>query len=209
METSITDLEVAGGNICVRGVPERSRAYAQVLARSGVGNLLGRGTFTNTAQPDPVSGEAGSATHYHQAVSAAQVAVDTATGRVQVLNVQAATFAGVMINPTLCELQLEGTVFMGMGQALFEEVLHDAGTLVNASLAEYTLPSFRDSPVQAGAILLEDRDAGEVHGIGENAMPAVPPAIANAVVDAIGVRIHDLPITPQKVLRALRSSAGG
>jgi CO/xanthine dehydrogenase Mo-binding subunit len=209
METSIADLEVAGGRVGVRGVPERSRAYAQVLAHSGVGNLLGRGTFTNTAQPDPVSGEPGSATHYHQAVSAAQVAVDTETGRVRVLNVQAATFAGVMINPTLCELQLEGTMFMGMGQALFEEVVHDAGTLMNASLADYTIPAFSDSPDQAGAILLEDRAAGEVHGIGENVMPAVPPAIANAVANAVGVRIRDLPITPEKVLQAWRASAAG
>ncbi len=193
--------------MAVRGVPERDLSYADVLARGRVGNLLGRGTFVNTAPPDPVTGEPGSATHYHQAACAAQVAVDPETGRVELRSLQASTFAGVMINPTLCELQIEGTAVMGLGQALLEEVVFDEGRMVNPSLADYTIPSFEDVPSETGAILLENLEHGEVHGIGENVMPAVAPAIANAVADAVGVRIRDLPITPEKILRAIRERA--
>jgi CO/xanthine dehydrogenase Mo-binding subunit len=209
LETSPADLEVKDASVRVRGVPERSLTFAQVLARSRAGNLLGKGSFTNTAAPDPVTGEPGTATHYHQAACAAQVAVDTRTGEVRVSNLQSATFAGVMINPTLCELQLEGTATMGLGQALFEEVVYDNGTMVNPSLGDYTIPAFRDVPPRIGAIRAEDLERNEVHGIGENLQPAVPPAIANAVADAIGARVYDLPITPEKVLAALRRATRG
>jgi carbon-monoxide dehydrogenase large subunit len=202
----MADLEVESGSVRVRGVPEKSLSYAQVIARSRAGNLLGRGTFTNTAEPDPISGQPGAATHYHQAVCAAQVAVDIRTGHVEVLDLQPATFAGVMINPTLCELQLEGTAVMGLGQALFEEVVCENGAMVNPSLADYIIPAIRDVPYRIGTVLAEDIERNEVHGIGENAQPAIAPAIANAITDAVRVRVYDLPITPEKVLTALRNS---
>ena len=207
LEAAPDDLVLRDGWVELEGVPERRLTYGDVMTKARVGNVQGDGAFTNRAAPDPLTGQPGTSTHYHQAVGAAKVAIDPETGRVRLLSVQAGTFAGVMINPALCELQVESSLTMGLGQALFEECVYDAGRVVNPSLADYTIPSFQDLPTAAGAILLEDVARGEVHGIGENPLPTIPPAIANAIANAVGVRIYDLPITPEKVLRALREKA--
>jgi CO/xanthine dehydrogenase Mo-binding subunit len=96
-------------------------------------------------------------------------------------------------------------VLFGLGQALFEEVLYDTdGRLANPNLSEYMIPSFEDVPQKLTVHLLEPEGATEVHGIGETALPPVRPAIGNAISRAIGVRLFDLPLTPEKILRALK-----
>ena len=122
-----------------------------------------------------------------------------------------AVFAGRMINPTLCELQTESNLVNGVGQALFEQLVYDDGQLTNGSLADYTIPAFRDLPSRGhiGMEHIEDLAVGSVHGIGETLLPAVPPAIANAVFNACGARVRDLPISPEKVLRTLATSSSG
>jgi CO/xanthine dehydrogenase Mo-binding subunit len=108
-----------------------------------------------------------------------------------------------MINPIQCELQVRGAALMGLGQSLFEELLSDdTGTVLNANLADYLIPSFLDVPRGLDETILETPGTIEAHGIGETGLPAVPPAIANAVARATGARIRDLPITPEKILRA-------
>jgi CO/xanthine dehydrogenase Mo-binding subunit len=91
-----------------------------------------------------------------------------------------------------------------VGQALFEEMIFDAGQLQNGSLADYMVAYPADMPAQLGVITLENLVLGEIHGIGETGLPPVAPAIGNAIARATGVRITDLPITPEKILRALR-----
>jgi CO/xanthine dehydrogenase Mo-binding subunit len=98
-------------------------------------------------------------------------------------------------------------VAFGVGQALFEEMLYDNGQLQNATLADYMIASFRDIPRDLGVTVVEGEPGCEIHGIGETSLPAVMPAIGNAVFRATGVRITDLPITAEKVLRALREQA--
>jgi CO/xanthine dehydrogenase Mo-binding subunit len=110
-----------------------------------------------------------------------------------------------VVNPRLCELQIEGSNFFGLGQALFEEMVYDDGQIVNPNLADYMIPSFKDVPREIGISLLEHRGAGDIHGVGETSLPPVAPAVANAVYNAVGVRITDLPITPEKVLRGLEA----
>ena len=108
-----------------------------------------------------------------------------------------------MINPRQCELQTEGSTLFGLGQALFEEMLYDGGRLINPNLSDYMIPSFQDLPDRFTLNIVEQPGSGEIHGIGETSVPPVMPAIANAVSRAIGVRITDLPLTPEKVRAAL------
>jgi CO/xanthine dehydrogenase Mo-binding subunit len=83
-------------------------------------------------------------------------------------------------------------------------VYDDNGQVVNKNLGDYMIPSFEDGPQELRVTLLEQEGAGEIHGIGETSLPPVMPAIANAIYNAVGVRITDLPITPEKVLRGLK-----
>ncbi len=212
-ELAADTLEVAAGDVVLRdgrasvvGAPDRGLDFGALIQRANRGNLMGRGTYVTTAKPDPETGAPGASAHYHQAVGSAEVAVDPATGRVRVLKLHAGVFAGIAINPTLCELQVEGSALFGMGQALSEAIHLDNGQITNANLGDYLIPGPRDLP-RLETALHEDPEHGEVHGLGEVAAPVAAPAIANAVYDAVGVRIRDLPITPERVLRALRARA--
>ena len=135
-----------------------------------------------------------------------EVEVDTETGKVEILTFHSTVYAGRMVNPRLCELQTEGSTFLGLGQALFEELVYDDGQLVTRNLADYMIPSFADVPRRVESAILERDGAGEVHGIGETSLPPVAPAVANAVYNAVGVRITDLPLTAEKVLRGIQHS---
>jgi CO/xanthine dehydrogenase Mo-binding subunit len=130
--------------------------------------------------------------------------VDTETGKVTVLRYHAGVYAGRIVNPVMAELQQEGNVAFGVGQALFEEMHFDSGQLQNGSLADYMISSIKDQPRDLNVDILENLPAGVIHGLGESTLPPVMPAIGNAVARATGVRILDLPITPEKVLRGLR-----
>jgi CO/xanthine dehydrogenase Mo-binding subunit len=198
------DIEFDDGRACIVGAPDRSIPYGELITRFRRGNLIGHATHITSAKPDPITGKPGASAHYHQAVGAAEVAVDVDTGRVRLLRLHAGVFVGTAINPTLCELQLEGSLAMGAGQSLFEEVVIDGGQIANANLGDYLVPSLRDVPGVFDTQLFEDPEHADVHGIGEVAAPLAPPAIANAIADAVGVRVRDLPITPERVLRALR-----
>jgi CO/xanthine dehydrogenase Mo-binding subunit len=105
---------------------------------------------------------------------------------------------------------VEGATIFGLGQALFEELVFDTdGRITNPNLSDYMIPSFEDVPTELTVHLLEPKGVTEVHGIGETALPPVRPAIANAICRAIGARIFDLPITPDKVLKAINNKKKG
>jgi CO/xanthine dehydrogenase Mo-binding subunit len=111
------------------------------------------------------------------------------------------------VNPVQAELQTEGNIAFGIGQALFEEMQFDSGQLTNANLSEYMVPSMLDMPPMSLQFLEDGDEDPEIHGLGETALPAVAPAVGNAVARAIGRRITTLPLTPEKILRAVRSNA--
>jgi CO/xanthine dehydrogenase Mo-binding subunit len=94
-------------------------------------------------------------------------------------------------------------VAFGLGQALFEEMVFDGGQLQNGNLGDYMIASLQDLPGELDVELLEHPGRAEIHGLGEPSLPPVMPAVGNAVYRATGVRIQDLPITPEKVLRGL------
>jgi CO/xanthine dehydrogenase Mo-binding subunit len=205
LEVAAEDLELVDGTVRVAGAPDRSLTYGQIVQRSRTGNLLGSGTFKTKGGLDPETGLGIGSVHWHQAAGAAEVEVDLETGRVELLKYHAGVYAGRVINPVQAELQTEGNVAFGVGQALFEEMIYDHGQLQNGNLGDYMIASIKDMPDRLGVTVLEHPQPTEIHGIGETSLPPVMPAIGNAVYLATGVRITDLPITPEKVLRGLRA----
>lgn len=147
---------------------------------------------------------------YAFAAHCAEVEVDKETGKVTVLKVVAVHDSGVPINPVDFEGQVYGGVAMGLGAALGEELLYEGGRLVNPALLNYAVPRAADlPPIEVVSVTHED-PAGPygAKGIGEIALNPTPAAVANAVAHALGVRIRDLPLTPDKVLAALREAEG-
>ena len=134
--------------------------------------------------------------------------MDVETGKIKVLQLTAVVFAGRVVNPRLCELQLDGCAIFGLGQALFEEMTYDDhGQLINTNLGDYNVPSFEDIPWKVNSCALEQAEAETLHGIGETLLPPVMAAIGAALYNATGVRLRELPLTAEKVLLALRNGS--
>jgi CO/xanthine dehydrogenase Mo-binding subunit len=209
LEINPTDLEARDGRLVVKGDPARGISYGDVVRKSRSGNLIGRGRHRTVGALNPDTGQSigPGPGHWHQAAGAAEVEVDLETGKVEVLRYHAGIYAGRIVNPVQAELQTEGNVAFGIGQALFEEMVFDNGQLQNANLGEYMITSIKDLPRELHTDVVEGDDTAEIHGIGEPSLPPVMPAVGNAIFRATGVRITDLPVTPEKVLRALRAKA--
>jgi len=212
LEAAKDDLTLDDGRVMVQGSPERSLSYGDLIRWTKQNNLLGQGTFVAKSSQDgkevlmdTETGQGYGSAEWHPAVIACEVEVDTETGIVKVKRLHAELYVGRVINPLLCELQVEGSALFGLGQSLFEELVFDTdGRITNPNLSDYMIPSFEDTPPELTVHLLEPEGVTEVHGIGETALPPIRPAIGNAVSRAIGVRLFDLPITPERVLRALQ-----
>jgi CO/xanthine dehydrogenase Mo-binding subunit len=204
LEASVNDLILKDGRITVRGSSDRSLSYGEIVRRSNQGNLIGRGAFSTRGGLDLETGQGIGSVHWHQGAIGCEVEVDVETGKIKVLCLSPTVFAGCVVNPRLCELQLEGCAVFGFGQALFEEMSYgERGQLLNANLGDYNIPSFEDIPKNLNLHALEHAGSEDIHGIGETLLPPVMAAIGNAVYNAVGVRIHDLPVTAEKVLREL------
>lgn len=211
LEAAKQDLVLQDGKIMVRGFAGKSLSYADAIRLSKASNLLGHGVFVSGSGPDgsPVvmdfeTGQGYGSAEWHPAVIACEVEVDTETGQVKIPKLHAELYAGKVINPRLCELQIEGASIIGMGQVLFEDLVQDTnGSITNPNLSDYMIPSFEDVPTKMTVHLLEPHGVTDVHGIGETSIPPVRPAIGNAISRAVGHHFLDLPITPEKILRAL------
>jgi len=144
---------------------------------------------------------------YSYSAQVAEVSVDEDTGEVTVHKVWAAHDCGRALNPVSVEGQVIGSVWMGMGQALTEEMIWKDGLLMNPGLLEYRSPSSVESP-EVEAIIVESVDPEGPFGAkeaSEGSLAATIPAIANAIYDAVGIRLHESPFTPERVLAALRA----
>jgi CO/xanthine dehydrogenase Mo-binding subunit len=164
------------------------------------GGERGHGEVRNAGGLDPDTGQGIASTHWHQGAAAAHVAVDPDTGRVTVEHLHAAVYAGRVVNRPGAELQNEGSMLMGLGTALFEAVEFADGQVANANLSDYNVPAAGDMPRLTHDLI--ERDGADAHGLGETALPPVPPAIGNALA-SLGVHVTELPITPERVLEAL------
>lgn len=197
LEAAPDDLEIRGSEVGVRGVPQRQVSLHQVALHAlGCGmEVVGRG-----AAPQVNSPPAGA--HF------AEVAVNVETGQVRILRYVAAHDVGRAINPAVVEGQIEGGVAQGIGFALTEELQVDpeTGSVLNASFMDYKALTAADTP-PIETVLIESPDpVGPfgAKGVGEPGIVPVAGVIANAIHDAVGVWIRELPITPERVLRALR-----
>ncbi|MGB8060935.1 MAG: molybdopterin cofactor-binding domain-containing protein [Candidatus Sulfotelmatobacter sp.] len=183
---------------------------AVVAAIDFHGALTGTGSY---APPQEARGGkhkgagVGPSPAYSYSAQVAEVSVDEETGEVTVHKVWAAHDCGRALNPISVEGQIIGSVWMGMGQALTEEMVWKDGMLMNPGLLEYRSPSSVESPA-VEPIIVESIDPEGPFGAkecSEGSLAATIPAIANAIYDAVGVRLHESPFTPERVLAALRA----
>jgi 4-hydroxybenzoyl-CoA reductase subunit alpha len=143
---------------------------------------------------------------YSYSAQVAEVTVDTETGQVTVDRITAAHDCGRALNPMTVEGQVQGSVWMGLGQAVQEEMIWSQGLLMNPSMLEYKSASTLESP-EIDTIIVESVDPEGPLGAkeaGEGSLAAIIPAVANAIYDAVGVRLTSTPFTPEKILKALR-----
>ncbi|HZS78177.1 MAG TPA: xanthine dehydrogenase family protein molybdopterin-binding subunit [Ktedonobacteraceae bacterium] len=162
---------------------------------------IGYGECVNTGGLDPDTGQGVASTHWHQGAAAAEVSVDEETGKFQVLKLHAAIYAGHVVNRPGAELQNEGSMIMGLGTTLFEQITFEEGQPTNANLSDYNIPAAGDLPESFTSELLE-REGADVHGLGETALPPIPPAIGNALY-SLGIHLTDLPLSAEAVLQAI------
>ena len=173
------------------------------------GSVMGAGNFIPPYTPPDANGQTENATPFWMVgATGVEVEVDTETGRVKVTRMVNVADVGTPINPKIVETQLSGASIMQLGFTLFEKMLFDEqGQLRNASLAEYKIPGMLDLPPDMvnEAVVAEQRTGPfGAKGVGETATFGVSPAIANAVHDAVGVRIYELPLNPEAVFMALQ-----
>lgn len=178
------------------------RALERAVAdlRDGDGER-GSGEVVNEGGLDPDTGQGVASTHWHQGAAAAHVSVDEETGVLTVEHLHASVYAGRVVNRPGAELQNEGSMTMGLGAALLEEIVFADGQVTNANLSDYNVPAAGDLPRRMTHDLIE-RDGAEVHGLGETALPPVPAAIGNAL-HSLGIHVTDLPMTAEAVLEAV------
>src|SRR4051812_21713225 len=190
-------------------------AEAVVLAESKYGTIGTVGSYTPPQSPGKFKGAGvGPSPAYSYSAAGAEVDVDPDTGIVSVERMWIAHDIGKSINPMLVMGQVEGSVYMGLGEILMEEMVYRANR--NAvhkfpSLLEYKSPTTMEM-CDVKTYLIEDPDPNGPYGakeVGQGPLLPVPPAVANAVYDAVGVRIDEVPITPEKVLKALKEKAKG
>jgi CO/xanthine dehydrogenase Mo-binding subunit len=175
------------------------------------GNILGAASFVPSYTPPDANGLTDNATPFWMVgASGVEVEVDTETGRVRVTRLVNVADAGTPINPRIVETQLSGAAIMQLGFTLSEKMEFDAeGQLRNASLAEYRIPGFLDVPpsIVNEAVAAETRNGPfGAKGVGETSTFGVSPAIANAVHDAVGVRITSLPLTAETIFMKLQEN---
>jgi 4-hydroxybenzoyl-CoA reductase alpha subunit len=181
---------------------------ASRIAYLAKGSIVGTGKY----KPHELGGKfkgatVGTSPAYGCSAQVVEVSVDMETGQVTIEDMTDAHDCGLAINRTSVEGQMEGSLSMGLGEALFEEVkFDDKGNIINADLAEYKIPTALDVPPIKTIIV----ESGEPNGpfgakeVGEGAIMPTIPAILNAVYDAVGVTIHELPLTPERVYRAIK-----
>ncbi len=177
------------------------------------GNIVGTGSFIPTYMPtNHDTGQSDNVTPFWMVgATGAEVEVDTETGQVRVTRLVNVADAGAPINPRIVDAQLSGAAIMQLGFTMSEQMTFNAGQCTNASLAAYKIPGLLDIP---GVVENETVDSVEqggpfgAKGVGESGTFGVSPAIANAIEDAVGVRLMSLPLTAEAVYRALREKQG-
>ncbi|WP_375778635.1 xanthine dehydrogenase family protein molybdopterin-binding subunit [Bradyrhizobium sp. ma5] len=209
MVADVWELSKEGLSLVEGGVSTGSEVltFHQIFHRTlGVdsGEVVGRGAITPRSKKGAL---AESPLFWETSAGLAEIVVDEDTGEIHVPRYASAADVGRVINRVAAEGQDEGAAAMGFGHALYEQLEFEDGQPVNATPIDYTIPRISDVPPVFDTILVENGDGpgpGGAKGMGEGAILPVAPAIANALFSAYGIRITSLPMTPEKVWRALQ-----
>jgi CO/xanthine dehydrogenase Mo-binding subunit len=201
LEAAVEDLEMVDGEVRVKGVPGKIKTLRDIYRLSA----------SFGAKYEPVVGKGESAITERSpgtGVHIARVRVDPDTGRVEPVRYVIVQDVGRAINPALVEEQIHGGGAQGVGWAVYEEIVHDeSGTPITASFMDYTVPKARQLP-ELDVVMVEVPSPIGPYGAKPVGEPPVIPggaAVANAVADAIGARVTDLPLTPERVRRAMHT----
>lgn len=211
LETDFDSLEAKDNKIFVKNHPEKFLPWEEVATKffSVKGPLVGKGHYS---PPKGLGGTykgaaVGTSPAYSFSASVCELSVDTETGRVTVHNFWDAHDCGTAVNPLAVEGQVDGAVVMGMSETLFEDQLFDSkGNQVNADLHNYLIATAADVP-KIDSVIVDSYEPAGPYGakeVGEGATLPILGAIANAIEDAVGVRIKELPITPEKILNGIK-----
>jgi CO/xanthine dehydrogenase Mo-binding subunit len=216
LEANVEDLELHDGYLQVRGAPEKKKTIAQLFQAhygAAVGSMAGSYDNQTRGGVDPKTGKGKASAFFFLSACAAEVEVDTETGKVTIEKIVSAVDAGKAVNPKQCDMQNEGSMIMSLGSALFEEMVFDNGQPINSTFLEYMPPSMEDQPREFQSLIIEtphpDGPYG-AKGVGEAALGPVEPAIGNAIANALnGRRIRELPLRPDRVLAAVQEKKVG
>lgn len=216
LEVSPEDLDTDGkGNIHVKGAASRSIHLVDLALAAHFKHartISGRGMYMKPkSDVDPETGQMDPDDTEAHACTVAEVEVDTETGEVRVLSIKSAYEIGRQVNPALVEGQITGGSLMGMSHALYETTApyYPAVDHSPAGFSDYLIPGPAELPTFESVVLEVPSATGPfgVKGVGEMTANPPIPAIVNAIYDAVGVRITELPVTPEKILRALEEKA--
>ncbi len=177
------------------------------------GNVIGSGVYKpDYVSPDPATGLSPNVTPFWMVSGVGtEVEVDTETGRVNIAKLINVIDCGKVLNPKIVETQISGAALMHLGFTMFEKMQIDGGQVTNASLADYKIPGMHDLPAVMENLTvdtIQHNGPFGAKGVGEVATFCVSPAIANAIEDAVGIRLTELPLNAETVYRALRAKAG-
>jgi len=193
---------VDGALVCGEARMTFQEAFERRFGKGSGGEMIGRGEagpeITNNRLP--VFWEVGMGT--------SEVEIDHETGEVKLKKFISVADVGKAIHPEHCVAQEEGAAMQGIGHTLFEQLVYDNGQLINPNLVDYRIPTFADVPEEFHTVLVENGDGPGpfgVRGMAEGGILSVAPSVCNAIDRATGVRIKDLPLTPERVWRALRN----
>jgi CO/xanthine dehydrogenase Mo-binding subunit len=213
IETS-AELDIVDDRIQVKGDPSRSVALEHVAWKASNligGNILAKGVYLPDVKALPI--ERVKSSMYLEFPSQVysshlvDLEVDTETGQVKILKFKAAHDVGFAINKQACDAQVEGGCAFGIGFGLTESIKYDnKNRIVTTTMGQHGIPRATDVPMTESILVEPGEPTGPfgAKGVGESALVATAPAIMNAIYDAVGIRVYDLPITPEKVLRAIR-----
>ncbi|HME46446.1 MAG TPA: xanthine dehydrogenase family protein molybdopterin-binding subunit [Syntrophorhabdales bacterium] len=213
LEARLSDLVARGGRIFVRDAPEQSIDITQVVREAYFQEgtpISGHGQFADRLSfPKEPSDYGDMFPIFSYAAHAVRLRVDRETGKIQVLKIVAAHDLGKAVNPVMTEGQIEGALAQGIGFSIYEAVHFRQGAVWSDNLRDYGVPTVKDLP-EMETILVEEGDPigpFGAKGVGEPGLVPTAPAIANAIYDAVGVRIVDLPMHQTKLLKAIRGKS--
>jgi len=203
----IGELQLKEGKVC--GKRGKTLGYGNVITEffgSKAGEIIGRGMYRDLKTKKAALGA--TTTFWEVGWGGAEVEVDRETGAIHLRKYVSIADVGRAINPVQCEGQDEGGVVFGIGHTLFEQMVYEDGQLLNPNLVDYRVPHFNDLPDEFSSALIENENGPGpfgAKGMGEGGLLPVASAIANAIARAVAIRFYELPITSEKVWRALKT----